>query len=252
MATALISGSSSGIGYEFARIFARNGYDLVLVSRNKTDTADEVFSDISIIDMQLDLSRLDSVAKLCTYLKAKSITVDVLVNNAGFGDYAEFKDADFSKLNQMIQLNITALTELTHSLLPVMIKQKSGKIINLASVASFLPGPYMAVYYATKHYVLTFSESLAEELSNSGVTVTALCPGPTQSKFQSAASMESSKLVKGRKLPTSQEVAEYGYKVAMSGQRVAIHGWRNRALSIVARLMPRNTMARMVNKVSGK
>jgi short-subunit dehydrogenase len=133
-----------------------------------------------------------------------------------------------------------------------MLKRKSGRIINLASVASFLPGPYMAVYYATKHYVLNFSESLAEELTGSGVTVTALCPGPTQSKFQTAASMESSKLVKGRKLPTSQEVAEYGYKAAMNGKRVAIHGWRNRVLSLVVRLVPRTLMARLVNKVSGQ
>jgi short-subunit dehydrogenase len=153
-----------------------------------------------------------------------------LINNAGFGDFGMFLETDWNKEAQMIQLNITALTQLTKLYLKEMVKRGSGKIMNVASTAAFQSGPTMAVYYATKAYVLSFSEAIDNEVRDKGVTVTALCPGATESGFQAAAAMEESNLVKGRKLPTSKEVAEYGYESMMKGRTVAIDGFMKKII----------------------
>lgn len=248
----LITGASSGIGLELAKIFAKNSFDLVVVARSKNKLEElklnlEKEFKISVLVIDQDLA--DPTSPKALFDKLKNQKIDILVNNAGFGDFGMFHKLSWEKSKEMIQVNITALTELTHLFLNEFIKHKSGKILNVASTAAFQPGPLMAVYYATKAYVLHFSEAISEELKNTGVTVTALCPGPTTSGFQKAASIENTKLVKGRNLPTSKEVAEYGYKALMEGQTVAIHGLFNKVGVGMVRLSPRGIVRRLVKKI---
>jgi hypothetical protein len=254
-ATALITGASSGIGYELARIFAREKYNLVLVARNEKKLQ-EIAAELTktygvpVTVLAKDVSILASATEIYDALKQKNIAVDVLVNNAGFGDFGFFTETKWEKELEMINLNMTALTALTKLFVGDMVKRKSGKILNVASTASFQPGPLMAVYYATKAYVLSFSEAISNELIGTGVTVTALCPGPTESGFQAAADMKDSKLVKGKKLPTSQEVAEYAYKALMSGKVVAVHGLMNKIMAQSVRYSPRAVVRSLVRAMS--
>jgi hypothetical protein len=254
-ATALITGASSGIGYELARVFARQKYNLVLVARNEKklqEIAAELTKahGVQVTVLAKDVSLLASATEIYDTLKQKGIAVDVLVNNAGFGDFGFFTETKWEKELEMINLNMTALTALTKLFVGDMVKRKSGKILNVASTASFQPGPLMAVYYATKAYVLSFSEAISNELIGTGVTVTALCPGPTESGFQAAADMNDSKLVKGKKLPTSQEVAEYAYKALMSGKVVAVHGLMNKIMAQSVRYSPRAVVRSLVRAMS--
>lgn len=254
--TALVTGASSGIGRELSLILAGNNYDLILVAR-RPDMLESVRSEItsttssSVVIIPKDLSVYGAADDIFLQLKANGLAPDVLVNNAGFGLYGEFAETDWVKEKLMIDLNITALTHLTKLLLPGMVKRKSGKILNVASTAAFQPGPNMAVYFATKAYVLSFSEALAEELSDSGITVTALCPGPTASEFANVADMNDSRLFKG-KIPSAKEVARYGYDAMMKGQRVAIHGTRNYILVNAVRFSPRRLVTRIVKYMQGK
>lgn len=257
MKTALITGASSGIGLELAKIHARQGDNLVLVARSEQKLKDlqaelESKYGTKIIVVALDLSDSQSAKKLFELTEEKKIEVDYLINNAGFGDFELFHQSDIDKATEMINLNVQSLTILTRLYLEVMVKRKSGKIMQLASTASFQPGPFMAVYYATKHYVLAFSEAISEELKGTGVTMTALCPGPTASGFQNAADLRESKLVKGKKLPSSNEVANYGYKAMMKGKRVAIHGFQNKMMAFSVRFTPRNWVTALVKKISEK
>lgn len=257
MKTALITGASSGIGLELAKIHAQKGDDLVLVARSEKKLNDlkkelETQNNINATVIALDLSKPDAAYQLFELTEKHNIKVDYLVNNAGFGDFEEFSKSDLNKATEMIDLNISSLTILTKLYLEGMLDRKSGKIMQLASTASFQPGPLMAVYYATKHYVLAFSEAIAEELKGSGVTVTALCPGPTASGFQNAADLSGSKLVKGKKLPTSAEVANYGYESMMKGKRVAIHGFQNKLMAFSVRFTPRNWVTALVKNLSEK
>ena len=185
-------------------------------------------------------------------LSKQNIQIDYLINNAGFGDYGLFYKTDWEKEYRMINLNITALTQLCKLILPDMVKRGSGKIMNVASTASFQPGPGMAVYYATKAYVLHFSEAINSEVRNKGVTVTALCPGATESGFSTAASMEDSKLFKGKKLPSSAEVARYGYHAMMNGKSVAIHGLMNYLMANSVRFAPRSWVVALVKSIQAK
>lgn len=257
MKTALITGASSGIGLELAKIHAQKGDNLVLVARsedklNKLKQELENLYSIRVSVAPFDLSHTSSAHELFAFTQSLNIKVDYLINNAGFGDFEEFSKSDLNKTVEMIDLNISSLTILTRLYLEGMLESKSGKIMQLASTASFQPGPLMAVYYATKHYVLAFSEAIAEELKDSGVTVTALCPGPTSSGFQNAADLEDSKLVKGKKLPSSEEVALYGYKSMMKGKRVAIHGLQNKLMAFSVRFTPRSWVTALVKKLSEK
>jgi hypothetical protein len=252
--TALITGASSGIGLEFAKVFAQNGYDLVLVARS-TDKLQKLASELKNVKTQIiskDLSLPTSPKEVYDELEAKGILVEVLVNNAGFGDYGFFHETDWSKQAQMIDLNMRALTELTYLFGKKMVARKSGKILQVASSAAFQPGPLMSVYYATKHYVLAFSEGIANEWKDFGVTVTILCPGPTESGFQAGAAMEESKLVKGKKMPTSADVAKYGYKALMRGTVVAVHGMVNWLLAMSVRFVPRGMVTNMVRGMQEK
>jgi short-subunit dehydrogenase len=255
--TALITGASNGIGYELAKIFARHGYNLVLVARSEhqlQQLAQEVKKEYNVeaIIFSVDLSKPETVQYIYTELEKKNIAIDYLVNNAGFGDFGFFTETEWEKEQQMIQLNIIALTHLTKLFVKPMAARQKGRVLNVASTAAFQPGPLMAVYYATKAFVLFLSEAIANELKGTGVTVTALCPGPTQSGFQSAAAMEESKLVKNKKLPTAKQVAEYGYKAMMKGKQVAIHGLINKIMAFSIRLTPRRLTTSIVRKLSEK
>jgi hypothetical protein len=185
-------------------------------------------------------------------MEKNNIEINILVNNAGFGDYGWFSESDLIKNHEMVQVNIDALTQLTRFFLPDMIKRKEGKILNTASTAAFQPGPLMTVYYATKAYVLSFSEGLAEEVADKGITVTALCPGPTESNFQNNAHLGESKLIKGKKIATSKEVAEFGYHALMKGKRVAVHGTMNRFMAFSTRFAPRKFITKTVKNMQEK
>jgi uncharacterized protein len=201
--TALITGASNGIGLELAKIHASKGGDLVLVARNKTKL-DELKSalekqfNISVYTIGKDLSTANAAQEVYDETTKQKIDIEYLINNAGFGDFGMFVETDWNKELQMINLNITTLTQFTKLYLQEMVKRKNGKIMNVASTAAFQSGPTMAVYYATKAYVLSFSEAIDNEVSGTGVTVTTLCPGATESGFQAAAAMEESALVKGK------------------------------------------------------
>ncbi len=254
METALITGASSGIGFELAKIMAAKGHDLILTARSKEKLdilAHELFSKygrkITVIDT--DLSDVQNCKKVFDEIDERKIHVDILINNAGFGDYGFFHQTDWQKEYDMIELNISSLTFLTKLFVKEMIKYKSGRIMNVASTAAFQPGPKMAVYYATKAYVLSFSQAIANELKGYNITVTALCPGPTRSGFQSAANLDHSKLFHSKRIPTSEEVAEYGYEKMMKGKQVAIPGTMNKAGVIGAKLLPRKLVTKVARLI---
>jgi hypothetical protein len=255
--TALITGATSGIGYELAYIHAKQGGNLVLVARSK-DKLEQIKNDlennykIKVYIIEKDLSLKDSAQDVYNELVKNKITIDYLINNAGFGDYGLFNESDWGKLERMINLNITALTQLTKLFLSSMMKRHDGKIMNVASTAAFQSGPTMAVYYATKAYVLSFSEAINNEVKNTGVTVTTLCPGATQSGFQEAASWHESRLIKGRKLPTSKEVADYGYNAMLKGKSIAIHGVLNYILANSVRFFPRSAVVKIARFIQDK
>lgn len=257
MSTALITGASSGVGLELAKLFAADGHHLVLVARSEgklQELATQLQQQykISVHVLAKDLGDYHTAQAIFDWCNSNGITVDFLVNNAGFGDFGFFVDSDWAKQEQMINLNITALTYLTRLFLPGMVQRKSGKVLNVASTAAFQPGPTMSVYYATKAYVLHFSEAIANELEGTGVTVTALCPGAFESGFQAAAAMEESKLVKGKKLPTSLEIATYGYRQMQKGARVAIPGLMNKIMANSIRFTPRGLVLKIVRAMQNK
>jgi len=257
MATALITGASNGIGLELAKVHASKGDNLVLVARSKSKL-DELKSEletkfkIKVYTIGKDLSAANSAQEVYDETQQKGIQVDYLINNAGFGEFGMFTETDWAKEAQMISLNINTLTHFCKLYLKDMVARQSGKIMNVASTAAFQSGPTMAVYYATKAYVLSFSEAIDNEVRDKGVTVTALCPGATESGFQAAAAMEESALIKGKKLPTSQEVAEYGYKSMMKGKTVAIHGTMNWILANSVRFLPRSVVVKTTRKIQDK
>jgi uncharacterized protein len=256
--TALITGASGGIGLDFAKKFAENGYNLVLVARSEGKLK-EIAADlegkhkITVTPLAKDLSKRSAPAEVYQETKNAGIAVDVLVNNAGFANYGFFHQLNLAKELELIDLNISALLNLTHLFLPDMIARKNGKILNVASTAAFQPGPLMANYYASKGYVLYFSEALANELKGTGVTVTALCPGATASGFQERAAMTESKLVQSG-LMESRTVVDIGYKGLMAGKPVVIPGFRNRVQAFLIRFLPRkmvtNTVRRVQDRVS--
>ncbi|MFN5417632.1 MAG: SDR family NAD(P)-dependent oxidoreductase [Flavobacteriia bacterium] len=254
MATALITGASSGIGLELAKIHAQKGGNLVLVARNleiletlKQEL--EAKHKISVYVIGKDLSKIDAAMEVHSELLEKNIQIDYLINNAGFGDFGMFVETEWEKEERMINLNITCLTQFSKIYAKEMVKRKSGRIMNLASTAAFQSGPTMAVYFATKAYVLSLSEAVDNEVRSFGVTVTSLCPGPTVSGFKAAADMENSALFKSKNLPTAKDVAEYGYKAMLKGKPVAIHGFLNYILANSVRFVPRQWAVKIVRKM---
>ncbi|HEX9998732.1 MAG TPA: SDR family oxidoreductase [Abditibacterium sp.] len=248
MATALITGASSGIGMEIAKELARRKYDLVLTARreDKLREIEKLLSPhVKITVLPFDLAQDDAPQQLFDALQGHPI--DILVNNAGFADFGAFAESDWKKMSALLHVNILALTQLTRLFLPQMIERKKGRILNVASTAAFLPGPWMSVYYASKAYVLSFSDALANETARTGVSVTCLCPGPTHSEFQERAGMQSSKIMEGA-LMHAKPVARLGVAAMMRGQKTVVPGLFNRVLVQVPRFASRAALAQMVRK----
>jgi uncharacterized protein len=251
--TALITGASSGIGLELARLFAADGYDLALVARSegKLSALSEELRALHRITahvIPMDLARDGAADEILEGIRERGVAIDALVNNAGFAMFGRFAEDDPRDQAEMLHVNVLALTELTRRFLPEMIERGFGRILNVASTAAFQPGPLMAVYYATKAYVLSFSLAVAEEVRGTGVTVTAVCPGVTETGFQERARMQESRLVAGRRMSGAREVAEFGYREMMAGKPLAVEGTRNRLLAAGVRFVPRSLAARAVMK----
>jgi uncharacterized protein len=247
--TVLITGASSGIGRELSRCFAADGCWLVLVARRgrALESLAEELRKTHKVDVRVviaDLAQAEAPTHILGQLQHHGLKVDVLVNNAGFGAQGRFAEIPSDRQLEMIQVNVTSLTHLTRLLLPDMIKRGRGGILNVASTAAFQPGPYMAVYYATKAYVLSWSEALAAELLGTGVVVTALCPGPTETAFADAARMRDTLLFKMNRM-SARTVAEIGHRAFRQGRVLAITGLRNRLLAFAVRLSPRSLVRRM-------
>ena len=255
--TALITGASNGIGLELARIHAKRGGDLVLVARSQdklNQLADELraqYHDIQITVIAQDLATPHAAQSVFAQTEQLGIQVDILINNAGFGGHGRFFERELAKEQQMIQLNITTLTELTHLYLQGMVARRSGKILNVSSTASFMPGPLQAVYYATKAYVTSFSQAVAEEVREFGISITALCPGAVATDFVAAGDLQGVAVWKNAK--SAQSVAECGYQAMLDGELVAFNeGKLKFTLEWVIPLLPRKTMLKISRSVMEK
>jgi uncharacterized protein len=250
MSTVLITGASGGIGYELAKLFARDHHNLVLVARSGDKLAQIARElephGVTIKTISLDLATTPAPKFLLDQLQREGIFVDILINNAGFGSYGEFSKMPEEEILGQIELNITALTQLTRLFLPPMLAHNKGRIMNVASTAGFQPGPLLAVYYATKAYVISFSEAIANELRGSGVTVTCFCPGATHTGFAQRAGTEKSRLFKQLGGMSAEKVARDGYRAVMSGRTIAISGVHNWIVAESTRFAPR----KMVTAVS--
>lgn len=253
---ALVTGASGGLGLEFAGLLAKKKYDLVLVARNAgklNGIKSELEKEYSITAWicPCDLSRVDAALEVFRFTQAHGLEIDVLINNAGFGDSGKFAQCNWQKQYEMVQVDITALMQLTHCFLPGMIERKHGRILNLSSVAAFCAGPGMSVYYASKAFVRSFSEAVAEEVKGTGVTVTALCPGPTATGFEAAADMgNGSKMFKNAAKP--EDVAKAGLRALRLGKALCYQGAFTKCMSFLARLVPRSVTRKFAAKMDGE
>ncbi|SEJ27512.1 hypothetical protein SAMN04487995_3905 [Dyadobacter koreensis] len=251
---ALITGATSGIGLELAKLFAKDQYNLIIVGRNEADlsaVAGQLANDsIDVIPMVRDLFNRDEVFSLYEEVKRRDIEVEILVNNAGQGVYGEFKNTDINRELNIIDLNVAALTILTKCFLQDMMLRNSGKILNLASIASKVPGPWQAVYHGTKAYVLSFSEAIREELKDyENITVTALMPGATDTDFFNKADMNDSKAVQDKDaLSDPADVAKDGYEALMAGKDKVISGFKNKVQIAMSAITPDSTVAHLMNE----
>jgi hypothetical protein len=251
-AAVLITGASGGIGAELAKICASEGHDVILVARSQA-ALEELAGALSRAHgvkaraLPADLS--DPAAPQAIFDQVRGTEIEILINNAGFGLRGPYVETDWAVEARMIQVNVVALAHLTKLFLPGMIERGSGRILNVGSTAGFVPGPCMAVYYATKAFVLSFSEALANEVKGTGVTVTDLCPGPTRTGFAAAAGAEATPLFHGSSM-SAADVAREGYQAMMRGRTVAIAGARNRWLMRGSRLAPRGMVAGMVRRMN--
>ncbi len=251
MKTTLITGASGGIGKEFAKIFAKEKYNLVLVARSEEKLnciAKELENQYKVKVMVLieDLSKPNSALKIYTKLKEEKINIDVLINNAGFGTYGNFLNEDLQTITEMINLNITTLTEMALLFLKEMKERDSGKILNVASIAAFQPLPRFAVYAATKSYVLHFTEALRYELKKTNIIVSSLCPGPTSTGFAQRANAEKLNLFKNEM--SSQVVAQIGYQGLMKNKMTIIPGFQNK-LVLLSRIIPKKLLLKIADKM---
>jgi short-subunit dehydrogenase len=252
--TTLVTGASGGIGLDLAECFARDGYDLVLTARGEgalQQAAGKLAGQygVKVAIVALDLGQPGGGKRLAGEIKQRGIEIDVVVNNAGYGHAGALTSSDLETQLGMIDLNDRALVELTYLYWDRMLANKRGGVLNVASTASFQPGPLMAVYYASKAFVLSFSEALWEEARDTGVHVSCLCPGPTASKFRERAGTGKTRLAKVSKVMPSMEVAEQGYRGFVTNKRVVITGARNATMARLAPFMPRATLLKMVRNI---
>lgn len=240
--TTLITGASAGIGRELARLAAQDKRDLVLVARRR-DRLEELAAalraahGVEVTVLSADLAQPTTPRAIFDQVKGAGLAIECLMNNAGFGAVGAFVESDRARQLQMIDVNVRALVELTHLFLPDMVARQQGQILNVASVAGFVPGPYMATYYASKAFVLSFTEAIATELKGTGVTATASCPGPTASEFGDVAGNSRTKLF--RRVASAEQVAKHAYRAMLAGDLVAIPGVMNKLLAQSIRFVPR-------------
>lgn len=256
---ALITGASKGIGLEIAKLFAKDGYPLILVARSidlliqiKHTFEEEYHINVKVIEK--DLSDLSAAKQIYEAVKKENLQVDYLVNNAGFGDYGYFLDANIDKHVKMVHLNITTLIELCYYFGNDMKNKKFGRILNVGSIASFFPGPLMASYYATKAFVLSFSEALQKELEHTGVSVSVLCPGTTATNFfdNANATTEKTDLLKKMHPANPADVAKYGYQKMMKKKTIIIYGFKNKTAIFMNRLISHKVARNMVYRIQKK
>jgi uncharacterized protein len=251
--TALVTGASSGFGVEFTRLFGADGWNVVMVARS--GAAMEVVAQeveerdgVEVIVMPKDLSLANASAELVEQIEQRGVRVEAVVNNAGFSTYGPFAATDPATMSDMVQVNVQVLTELTRAFLPAMVERGRGWVMLLGSVGSFAPAPMTAAYAASKAYVLSLGLALNEELKGTGVTVTTLCPGPTETGFQARADMHDSKLVRGKTLPSAREVAEAGYAAMKRGRPYLVTGGPSRAFAFGTRFLPRTTASAIAGR----
>lgn len=255
--TALVTGASGGIGRDIARIHASRGGDLVIVARRR-DALEELKNElaeahgVSVVCIDADLTEPGAVERIHNQVAEQGIEIDVLVNNAGFGGHGKFHERPWAKDEAMIELNVKALCAMTHQFLPGMVARKRGRILNVASTAGMLPGPLQAVYYASKAFVLSFSQAIAEELAEDGVTVTALCPGPVDTGFGDRAGLEAVESFQ-KNAASSDEVARIGYEAMLKGKLVVVDDWKlSLMLNWFVPLLPRRTVLKLSRRAMEK
>jgi len=253
--TALVTGAASGLGFELALLLAKDSYGLVLIdidSSKLEEAKNTILKDnnIEITLMVKDLSLVNIAQDI--YDDLNNSEIDVIINNAGFGLFGTFYDTNWERDSQMLNLHVLTTTHLIKLILPSMVERGSGKILNLSSLAAFQPGPLMALYYASKAYILSFSEAISNELKGTGVSVTALCPGPTKTSFQSIVSEDSTENKIAFNMACPKEVAAYGYNAMQKGKSLAIPGGINKFLSFLPRILTRNRATKIVRKIQEK
>lgn len=247
--TALVTGASSGIGVELARLCAGDGYDVALVAR-RADRLRELAASLKVPVRCITADLSDPNAPQKIFGAAGDTPIDILINNAGFGLRGPFAELDWDAQAALMQVNMIAPVHLTRLFLPDMLRRRSGRILNVASTAAFVPGPYMALYYASKAFLLSFSEALANEVKGTGVTATVLCPGPTRTDFFQAAGIEDSNLLRGGNVMSAADVARIGYRAMMAGKVEMIAGARNRWMMRGVRLAPRTMVAEVTRRLN--
>ncbi|HJP58167.1 MAG TPA: SDR family oxidoreductase [Gemmatimonadales bacterium] len=252
---ALVTGGSSGIGMALARCLARDGHELVIVARREPALAAaaaelRALGARGVTTIPADLSRREEIQRLLATLHASGLDITILVNNAGFGMSGPFAECRLDDALELIDTNVSALTHLTRALLPAMCRLGQGRILNVASTAAFQPGPFMAVYYASKAYVLSFSEAIAEELRGTGVTVTTLCPGPTATGFAERAAVGETRLFRRGVVLSAAQVAEAGYRAMLHGEGLVVPGAGNRLMTRAGRLAPRALVTRVMRRLN--
>ena len=256
MTYTLITGASSGIGRELATLFARDGHNLILTARHQhgleiIQSMLEREYHIQVKIFPLDLSKPEAPRQLHEFTKTQGLTVDHLVNNAGFSDWTGYLDADWSRQSEMMRLNMGALAELTYRYGRDMRTRHCGRILNISSVASMMGGPYMAMYFASKAFVRSLSEAVAHELRGTGVTVACVCPGPTTTGFAKAANMSGRNFFTMTKPATARQLATYAYRKMLAGRVLAYHGMITKTGALGERLLPRAIMRRVAAILNG-
>jgi len=252
--TALVTGASSGIGAELAKLCAADGYNLVLVARREDRLAQLAATLAGTHGIQarvLAADLADPAAPPVIFAQIRGEPIDILINNAGFGLAGPFRQTDWAAESRLLQVNVAALAHLTKLCVPDMVARRTGRILNVASTAAFVPGPFMAMYYASKAFVVSFSHAVASELKGTGVTVTVLCPGPTRTEFEAVAGLGETNLFRGATM-TAADTAREGYAAMMAGKAEWIAGARNRWMIRGTRLAPRTILAEVARRLNSR